>query len=85
MVSGQLRHLGLGDGEQVLEDLLGLRKALLRGRRIVIVEDDRVQHVQLGLVVLGEKQDVVEDLSCGVGEVGGVEDLADLEHGAPPA
>ncbi len=78
-----LGHLGVRNLEQVLQDVRGLWESALRRSRVALVEDDSVQHVQLGLELLGEEQRMVQGLLGRLREIGGVEDGVDVQHGLP--
>ena len=60
----------------------GNRRSGARGS--LLVEDDSVQHVQLGLELLGQEQRMVQGLFGRHREIGGVEDSVDVQHGLPP-
>jgi hypothetical protein len=73
-------HLRVRDLEELLEYIGGLGKLLRRIARVVVMQHDGVEHVQLGLELFREKEGLHQRLIGAGRKVGGVEDLTDLQH-----
>ena len=54
------RHAALGDFFEPAPDLFSVRKVMRRVVGVVRVQNDRVQHVEDGPVLLRERQCVIE-------------------------
>jgi hypothetical protein len=77
-VLGRRRHAGFGGAPHALVELIGLGKVMSRIVRVVGVQNDRVNHVELGVVAGCQPDGDRKGVLRARGEIGRVDDLLDI-------